>query len=135
MGISWEFHAFFHFNLPPDWSTFVFEPIRTATQIKHYGHRIPQAPVGKERERHRILQESTGYTRHWKQYSRRKFVGIFPVDSSEFPVRSVRNRSEIIEKNPKNFRREYCFHFPAISGAFLPEPVRLFRPGYVLILY
>jgi hypothetical protein len=44
-------------------------------------------------------------------------------------VLSGRNRSEIIGKNPKNFRWEYCFHVPAISGAFLPEPARNFRPG------
>jgi hypothetical protein len=54
------------------------------------------------------------------------------VDSSQFPVLSGRNRSEIIGKNPKNFRWEYCFHVPAISDAFLPEPARNFRPGYRL---
>jgi hypothetical protein len=46
-------------------------------------------------------------------------------------VLSCRNRSEIIGKNPKTFRWEYCFHFPAISGAFLPEPARNFRPGCI----
>ncbi len=51
------------------------------------------------------------------------------MDSCQFPVLSGRNRSEIIGKNPKNFRWEYCFHVPAISGAFLPESARNFRPG------
>jgi hypothetical protein len=74
----------------------------------------------------RILQESNGNSRKWKQYSDRKFVGFFPVDSSQFPVLSGRNRSEIIEKNPEIFRWEYCFHVPMISDAFLPEPVRNF---------
>jgi hypothetical protein len=77
----------------------------------------------------RILQESTGNSRKWKQYSDRKFVGFFPVDSSQFPVLSSRNRSEIIGKKPKIFRWEYYFHVPAISGAFLTEPARDFRPG------
>jgi len=49
-------------------------------------------------------------------------------------VLSGRNRSEIIGKNPKNFRWEYCFHVPAISGAFLSEPARNFRPGNVFLL-
>jgi hypothetical protein len=62
----------------------------------------PAGFAGKERERHRILQDSTGYTRKWEQYSRRKFPGIFfLVDSSQFPVLSGRNRSQIIEKKPK----------------------------------
>jgi hypothetical protein len=41
-------------------------------------------------------------------------------------VLSVRNRSEIIGKNLKIFRLEYCFHVPAIADAFLPEPARNF---------
>jgi hypothetical protein len=49
-------------------------------------------------------------------------------------VLSGRNWSEIIGKNPKNFRWEYCFHVPVISDAFLPEPARNFRPGKYLIL-
>jgi hypothetical protein len=54
---------------------------------------------------------------------------FFPVDSTQFPLLSGRNRSEIIGKNPKIFRWEYCFHVPAIFGAFLPEPARNFPPG------
>ncbi len=99
------------------------------THVEDYGHWIPQDPAGKKRESHRILQESTGNSRKWKQYSNRRFFGFFPVDSSQFHVLSSRNRSEIIGKNPKIFRWEYCFHVPAISGAFLPEPARNFRPG------
>jgi hypothetical protein len=30
-----------------------------------------------KRKNHRILQESTGNSRKWKQYSDRKFVGFF----------------------------------------------------------
>jgi len=56
---------------------------------------------------------------------------FFPVDSDQFPELSSRNRSEIIGKNPKIFRWEYCFHVPAISGAFLPEPARIFQPEYL----
>ena len=58
-------------------------------------------------------------------------LDFFPVDSDQFPVLSSRNRSEIIGKNPKIFRLEYCFHVPVTSGAFLPEPARIFRPGNV----
>ena len=57
-------------------------------------------------------------------------LDFFPVDSDQFPVLSSRNRSEIIGKNPKIFRLEYCFHVPVTSGAFLPEPARIFRPGF-----
>jgi hypothetical protein len=60
----------------------------------------------------------------WKQYSGRKLSGFFPVDSCQFSVLSYRNWTEMIGKSPKNFRPEYCFHVPAISGVFLPEPVR-----------
>ncbi len=102
------------------------------TQVEDYGHWIPQDPGGKKRESHRILQKSIGNSRNWKQYSDRKFFGFFSVDSNQFPVLSGRNRQEIIGKNPKNFRWKYCFHISAISGAFLPEPVRNFRSGYLL---
>jgi hypothetical protein len=100
-------------------------------QVEDYGHWIPQDPAGKKRERRRILRKSSGNRRKWKQYSDQKFIGFFPVDSSQFPVLSGKDRSEIIGKNPKNFRWEYCFHVPAISGAFLPEPARNFRPGLI----
>jgi hypothetical protein len=66
------------------------------SQVEDYGRRIPPDPTGKKRERHRILQESTGNSRKWKQYSRRKFIGFFPLDSGQIPVLSGRNRSEII---------------------------------------
>jgi hypothetical protein len=46
----------------------------------------------------------------WKQYSDRKLFGFSPVDSCQIPVLSGRNRPEIIRKNPKIFRPEYCFH-------------------------
>jgi hypothetical protein len=70
---------------------------------------------------HGILQERCGkVTRScrktpkiagiWKQYSDRKLPGFFPVDSCQLLVLSGRNRLEIIGKNPKIFRSEYCFH-------------------------
>jgi hypothetical protein len=46
----------------------------------------------------------------WKQYSDRKLSGFFPLDSCQLPVLSDRNGPEIIGKNPKIFRPEYCFH-------------------------
>jgi hypothetical protein len=103
--------------------------ISFSTQVNDYGYRIPQDLAGKTRECHRILQESTGNNRNWKQYSHRNLSDFFPVDSGQFRELSSRNRSEIIGKNPKIFRWEYCFHVPAISSAFLPEPAHIFRPG------
>jgi hypothetical protein len=47
----------------------------------------------------------------WKQYS-----GWFLLESTGI-------RQESIGKNPNNFRSEYCFHVPAISGVFLQDPV------------
>ena len=65
----------------------------------------------------------------WKQYSERKFSDFFPVNSSQFPAVSSRNRPELSGKKSENFRSEYCFHVPAISGIFLPEPARTVRLG------
>jgi hypothetical protein len=113
------------------YATIALDHLSYKTQVEDYGHWIPHDLAGKKRERRRILQESFGNRRKWKQYSDRKFIGFFPVDSCQFPMLSGRNRSEIIGKNPKNFRWEYCFHTPAISGAFLPEPARNFRPGNI----
>ena len=48
--------------------------------------RILQDPAGKKRGNHRILQESTGNSRMWKQYSNRKIAGFFPVNSGQFPA-------------------------------------------------
>jgi len=75
----------------------------TATHVEDYGHWIPQDPAGKTRKSHRILQESTGNSRQWKQYSDRKFIGFLPVDSSQFPELSGRKRSEIIGKKSEKF--------------------------------
>jgi hypothetical protein len=65
----------------------------------------------------------------WKQYFHRKMTGFFPVNSSQLPVLSGRKRSEIIGKNPKNFRPEYCFH--KITGIIQNRqfPGRTVRPG------
>jgi hypothetical protein len=87
--------------------------------------------AGNMRESHRILQENIRNPWNWKQYSGWKLLGFFPVDSCQLPVRSDRNRPEIIGKSPENFRPEYCFHVPAISGVFRPEPARTYRPGSI----
>jgi hypothetical protein len=80
-------------------------------------------------ESHWILQENTGNRWNMEAVFRPKIARIFPVDSCQLPVLSVRNRPEIIGKNPKNFWPEYCFHVPAISGVFLPEPPVLLDLG------
>jgi hypothetical protein len=53
----------------------------------------------------------------WKQYSDWKLFGFFPMDSCQLPVLSDRNQPEIIGKNPKIFRPQYCFHkSPELPG-------------------
>jgi hypothetical protein len=47
-----------------------------------------------------------------------------PVRKLLFPGNSVDLvEAGIHRKNPHNFRSEYCFHDPAISGVFLQDPV------------
>jgi hypothetical protein len=43
-------------------------------------------------------------------------------------VLSAINPPEIIGRRLENFRLEYCYYVPAISGVFLPEPVRTSSP-------
>ena len=90
-------------------------------------HMILQERCGKVTGSHRKAPEIAG---SGSSIPTGNLLDFFPVDSDQFPVLSSRNRSEIIGKNPKIFRLEYCFHVPVTSGAFLPEPARIFRPGY-----
>jgi hypothetical protein len=87
-------------------------PIRTIisiiTQVEDYDYWIPQDPEGKKREICWI------------------FFRWIPVIFLCFPAETGQKSSE---KNPKIFQWEYCFHVPAISGTFLPEPALNFRPG------
>ena len=91
-------------------------------------HMILQERCGKVTGSHRKAPEIAG---SGSSIPTGNLLDFFPVDSDQFPVLSSRNRSEIIGKNPKIFRLEYCFHVPVTSGAFLPEPARIFRPGYI----
>ncbi len=68
--------------------------------------RILQKICGKVTVSDRKTSEISG---KWKQYSSRNFLRFFSVDSCQLPVLSGSNRSEIIGKNPKKFRLEYCF--------------------------
>ncbi len=99
------------------------------TQVEHSGHRIPPEHAGNKRKSHRILQECTGNRRNWKQYSNGNFQAFFRWIQANFLGFPTGSRSEIIGKNPKIFRWEYCFHVPAISSVFLPEPARIFWLG------
>jgi hypothetical protein len=56
----------------------------------------------------------------WKQYSVRKFFGFF---APSFRRRAQEVGRNLPEEKPKIFWPEYCFHVPAISGAFLQDPV------------
>ena len=89
-------------------------------------HMILQERCGKVTGSHRKAPEIAG---SGSSIPTRNLLDFFPVDSDQFPVLSSMNRSEIIGKNPKIFRFRYCFHVPVTSGAFLPEPARIFRPG------
>jgi hypothetical protein len=68
----------------------------------------------------------------WKQYSDRKLSGFFPVDSCQLPVLSGRNQPEIIGKNPKIFRSEYCFHKITGITRNWQFPDRVVRPGLMV---
>ena len=92
-------------------------------------HMILQERCGKVTGSHRKAPEIAG---SGSSIPTGNLLDFFPVDSDQFPVLSSRNRSEIIGKNPKIFRLEYCFHVPVTSGAFLPEPARIFRPGSMI---
>ena len=94
-------------------------------------HMILQERCGKVTGSHRKAPEIAG---SGSSIPTGNLLDFFPVDSDQFPVLFSRNRSEIIGKNPKIFRLEYCFHVPVTSGAFLPEPARIFRPGYQIII-
>jgi hypothetical protein len=82
--------------------------------------------AGKILRSYRKIPEITGIR---KQYSGRKFFGFFPMNSSQLPVISGRNQSEIIGKIPKIFPLEYCFRFPLISESFLQDPPVRRPPG------
>jgi hypothetical protein len=43
--------------------------------------------------------------------------------SARFLLESTGSWQESAGKNPNNFRPEYCFHIPAISGVFLRDTV------------
>jgi hypothetical protein len=43
--------------------------------------------------------------------------------SGRFLLESRGSWQEFTGTNPDNFRSEYCFHVPAISGIFLQDPV------------
>ncbi len=84
--------------------------------------------------------------RKWKQYSGRKFFGIFPVNSCQLPVLSGRKRSEIIrkksEKVPVGILLPSSGVFPVRSSGmrrkyngssqFLPY---VFALGHILFIY
>jgi hypothetical protein len=59
----------------------------------------------------------------WKQYSDRKIFGFFPMLSARLLPESTGSWRESAGKNPGNFRPEYFFHVPAISGVVLQDPV------------
>ncbi len=63
------------------------------------------------------------HTGRWKQYSNRNFLRFFPYDFRPVPIRKHRQLAGIHQKNPKNFRSEYCFHFRGISGALPRDTV------------
>ena len=69
----------------------------------------PPYPAGSCRKGAEKSPYPAGKHRKWKQYSGGNF---FPMNSCEFPVLSGGKRSEIIGKNPRKFRLEYCFHLP-----------------------
>jgi len=55
--------------------------------------------------------------------------GFFPLNSRQLLVLSSRNCPELMGKNPKNFRPEYCFHEITGITRNRPFPGRTVRPG------
>ena len=60
------------------------------------------------------------------------FRKIFRCFSDGFLQEGAGIQMESTGKSSKIFRSEYCFHFPAISGAFLPFPAVPFRSGDII---
>jgi hypothetical protein len=58
------------------------------SQVKDYGHRIPQGSVGKKQKSHWILQE---IGESGSSIPIENFLDFFPMDSSQFPVVSSEN--------------------------------------------
>ncbi len=117
----------------------LFNFVSNTSQIFKPVSKLPRSMILATGSR-RILQERCGkitvsYRKApkiagtWKQYSGRKIFGFFPVDSYQLLVLSGRNRPEIIEKNPKNFTPEYCFHKITGITRNRPFPGRTVRPG------
>ena len=63
------------------------------------------------------------------------FRKIFRYLSGGFLQENPGITMEFTGKNPKIFRPQYCFHFPAISGAFLPCLFDLAYSNRLLFLY
>jgi hypothetical protein len=59
----------------------------------------------------------------WKQYSHRKFFGFFPMISDRFPVGKHRKLAGIHRKKILKIPIGILLPLPAISGAFLQNPV------------
>ena len=59
----------------------------------------------------------------WKQYSNRKIFGFFPMISDRFLLESTGNWSESTGKKSNKFPVGILLPLPAISGAFLWDPV------------
>jgi hypothetical protein len=78
-----------------------------------------------------ILQENTGNRWNMEAVFWPEIVRFFLVDSYQLPVLSDRNRTEIIGKNPKKFRPEYCFHKNTGITRNRPFPGRTLRPWVI----
>ena len=89
------------------------------TQLDYYGHRNRQDTIGKKRKNHRILQESNGNRRNWKQYFYRKIFGFFPGRFRQIPSISwqklVGNHRKQDQKNSGENTTSTFHRFPVES--------------------
>ena len=95
-----------------------FRPPDTAGTCRKNAGKRP-FPAGKHRKS----------AEHGSSIPAGNFLDFFPMFSDRFLLERTGIRWNSPEKSPKNFRPEYCYQVPLISGVFLREPARTLRPG------
>ena len=96
-----------------------FRPPDTAGTCRKNAGKRPY-PAGKHRKS----------AEHGSSIPAGNFSDFFPMFSGRFLLERTGIRWNLPEKSPKNFRPEYCYQVPLISGVFLREPARTLRPGF-----
>jgi hypothetical protein len=80
-------------------------------------------PVPSQKIRAGFGRKTSEISGTWKQYSHRKFFGFFPMICDRFSVGKHRKLAGIHRKKILKIPIEILLPLPAISGAFLQNPV------------